>query len=353
MAKKRARRHHGGSVRELKSGRWQVRVHDRATGRHVALGTYPTKEEANAALARAVADQDRGKWVRPDRAHIPVGDYVQAWIDGHTGLSPRTRERYQGVLDHHIAPHLGEANLGHLTTATVRRWHTKLHREASPATAAKAYRLLRAVCNGAIEDGVLAANPCQVKGAGIDRSAERPIATVAEVQALADAVPDRWRLLVLLGAWCSLRLGELCALTRADLDLLHGKVKVTKNLQRLDDGTLVVVKPKTDAGRRTVTIPPPLLPEVTRHLEQYVGADKDALVFTTSRGTPLRRDRWHKVWTKARREVGRTDLAFHDLRHTGNTLAEGRGVASDASFGRPRDRCAVSDRGLGGLAAMA
>ncbi len=51
----------------------------------------------------------------------------------------------------------------------------------------------------------------------------------SEVDALADAVPPRYRALVLLAAWCSLRLGELAALTRADLDLLHGKAKVTKN----------------------------------------------------------------------------------------------------------------------------
>jgi integrase len=168
---------------------------------------------------------------------VPVGDYCQRWIDEHTGLGPRTRDTYQSLLNHHIAPHLGESNLGHLTTATVRRWHTKLHREASPSTAAKAYRLLRAVCNTAVEDGVLAGNPCQVKGAGVEHPDERPIATVAEVAALAEAVPPRYRALVLLAAWCSLRLGELAALTRADLDLLHVKVKITKNLQRLDDGT--------------------------------------------------------------------------------------------------------------------
>ncbi|HVM14914.1 MAG TPA: tyrosine-type recombinase/integrase [Egibacteraceae bacterium] len=328
MAKKRARRHHGGSIRALTSGRWQVRVHDRATGRHVTLGTFPTKEDANAALSAAVADQNRGKWVTPQRGQVPLAAYCQQWIDEHTGLGPRTRDTYQSILDRHVAPHLGESHLGHLTTATVRRWHTKLHKEASPSAAAKAYRLLRAVCNTAVEDGVLAVNPCQVKGAGVERPDERPIATVAEVQALADAVPPRYRALVLLAAWCSLRLGELTALTRADLDLLHGKVKVTKNLQRLDDGTLVVVKPKSEAGRRTVTIPPPLLPDVKAHLDAYVGVARDALVFTNERGRPIHRHRWSDIWRRARLTVGRPDLRFHDLRHTGNTLAAATGAST-------------------------
>jgi len=79
--------------------------------------------------------------------------------------------------------------MGNLTTATVQRWHAALHDRASPDTAAKAYRLLRALCNTAVEDSVLAVNPCQVKGAGVERPDERPTATVAEIQALAEAVP--------------------------------------------------------------------------------------------------------------------------------------------------------------------
>jgi hypothetical protein len=92
MAKKRARRHHGGSIRELKSGRWQVRVYDRATGRHVTLGTFPTKEDANASLAAAVADQNRGKWVTPQRGLVPVGEYCQRWIDDHTTSTETSRK---------------------------------------------------------------------------------------------------------------------------------------------------------------------------------------------------------------------------------------------------------------------
>jgi integrase len=167
-----------------------------------------------------------------------------------------------------------------------------------------------------------------VKGAGVERPDERPIATVAEVDALADAVPPRYRAMVLLAAWCSLRLGELTALTRADLDVLHGKVKVTKNLQRLDDGTLVIVKPKSAAGKRTVTIPPPVLADIEAHLDTYVGDASDALVFTNEHGRPIHRHRWNDIWRPARLAVGRPDLHFHDLRHTGNTLAATTGAST-------------------------
>lgn len=94
---------------------------DRATGKHVSLGTFPTKQDANAALNRAVADQSRGKWVSPERGRVTVAAYAREWIERHPGLGPRTRERYAGLLEHHITPHLGKASIGDLTTASVRR----------------------------------------------------------------------------------------------------------------------------------------------------------------------------------------------------------------------------------------
>ena len=71
-------------------------------------------------------------------------------------------------------------------------------------TAAKAYRLLKAIFNTAVDDGPIRRNPCRIKGAGQEKSPERPVLTVPQVYALADAVPDRYRALVLLTVFGSL-----------------------------------------------------------------------------------------------------------------------------------------------------
>jgi integrase len=334
MAQTRARRRHGGSVRKLASGRWQVRVYDRAAGRHVSAGTHATKADADAALADAVADQGRGRWVAPDQGRTPLGDYLESWIAEHPGLAVSTRDRYRSAVRIHIAPHLGAASVAEVTTASVRRWHARLCREASWATAAKAYRVLSAAMNTAVADGLVAANPCQVKGAGQERSVERPIATTAEVAALAEAMPQRWRALVLVAAWCGLRLGELTALTRADVDLTQATVKVAKSAYRGNDGRTRVGPPKTDAGRRTVAIPPPLIDELAAHLERYVDSEPDALVFTNHRGNYLERSRVGRTWRRVAASLGREDLRFHDLRHTGNTLAAATGASTAEIMGR-------------------
>ncbi len=65
----------------------------------------------------------------------------------------------------------------------------------------------------AVEDGIITKNPCVIKGAGIERAPERPIATIAQVFALADAIDPRYRLALLLATFGGLRLGELLGLT--------------------------------------------------------------------------------------------------------------------------------------------
>ena len=187
------RRLHGGTIRKLPSGRWQVRVRDQGTGKLTSLGTFGTKSDANVALAQAVADRSRGSWVSPERGRVTLGEWAGRWMAQHPKLGPRTRDRYDGLLRLHILPDLGDAALGDLRPSTVRTWHANVQQRASRDTAAKAYRLLRAILNTAVADELISRNPCQVKGAGIEEHDERPVATVAEVWALGDAVEPRYR----------------------------------------------------------------------------------------------------------------------------------------------------------------
>ena len=102
----------------------------------------------------------------------------------------------------------------------MRSWRKKLlDSGVSTVTTAKAYRLLKAILNTAVDDGIIRRNPCRIKGAGQEASAERPVLTITEVYALADAIDQRYRALVLLGTFASLRWAELAALRPSDIDL--------------------------------------------------------------------------------------------------------------------------------------
>ena len=104
------------------------------------------------------------------------------------------------------------------------------------------------------------------------------------------------------------------------LDLLHKTVTVAEQRQQLRDGTLVSGPPKTDAGRRTLSLPGPIIPELERHLAMYGQPGIDGLVFTGDKGGPAPRSRLADEVDGARPAVGLPDLHFHDLRHVANTL---------------------------------
>jgi integrase len=230
------------------------------------------------------------------------------------------------LLKRYIGPRFEDMALGAMKTSTVRSWHQSLAREHSQ-TAAKAYRLLRLILDTAVTDRLIVTNPCKVKGAAVEHAPERSIPTVAELDVLIDAMPERLRLLVQLAAWCGLRRGELLALVRGDLDLEQARVRVERACYQLNDGQVVVGEPKTAAGRRTVHWPPGLTPQVEEHLRKFVGEGSDALVFTGEKGARLRPHVLQDEWERARRHVGVT-YTIHDLRHLGATLAAATGAST-------------------------
>ena len=315
-----------GRVRKLPSGRYQARYPDPKTGIDPAApNTFATQTDAERWLVGVEADINRGTWKDPDLGRIRLSDFLTEWIDHRPNLRPRTIDLYRWLDRRHIAPHLGEIFLSDLTPGTVRAWRAELLAAGiSPTMAAKAYRLLRAVLNTAVDDELIRRNPCRIPGAGIERPAERPTATVEQVFQLAAAVPHRLRALILLAAFTSFRYGELAALRRRDFDTRCKTVTVRATLVERSDGSLSFGPPKTEAGLRTVTIPSAIRRDIADHLLDLVDDADDALVFTGVTGAVLRRSGFQRVsrWKASVASVGLPEgFHFHDLRHTGNDLA--------------------------------
>jgi integrase len=141
-----------------------------------------------------------------------------------------------------------------------------------------------------------------VKGADRESPAERPVLTVPQVFALADAMRHRrFRVPIRLTAFATLRWGEVTALRRRDV---------------APDGSWVRVNfAHTEVPGRLLT---------------YVDAAPDALIFTGPKGAPLRRGNFNTLvrWIETVGKLGMQGLHFHDLRHTGNLLAAQSGVST-------------------------
>jgi integrase len=133
--------------------------------------------------------------------------------------------------------------------------------------------------------------------------------------------------MVLLATFASLRFGELAALRRGDLDLDVGTVTVFRSMAQMNDGSLIEADPKSRASRRVVAIPPEIIPELRWHLERFAEPDESGYVFVGPMGGHLRRNNFRVLWAKACQDAGLPGVHFHDLRHTGNTLAAATGAS--------------------------
>jgi integrase len=272
--------------------------------------------------------------VNPDAGKTTLREYAAEWL-AQRPIRPRTRELYDGLLRLHLLPALGELELSQVTSLRVRRWHADRAAAGLGASSlAKSYRLLHAIFETAVQDDIVVKNPCVLRGAGVERHAERPIATVEQVFELADAVEESLGAMVLLATFTGLRLGELRALRRDRVDLLHRKLVVVEQLQQLKDGTTVVGPPKSDAGRRTVAIPEAIIDDLERHLARFGAPGPDGLVFTGTMGQPVGLATFYASWQRATRAIGLAGFHFHDLRHTGNTMAAATGASTKELMSR-------------------
>src|SRR5512132_3558003 len=220
-----------GSVRRLPSGRWQVRYRTSDGRQHTAPETFATKTEATRHLAQVETDLSRGQWRDPRLGRTTFAAWATRWETTPVNLRGNTQATYLNLLRRYLLPTFGPMRLADLDAMAVRAWLAKLERDGVGAsTQAKAYRLLSRILGTAIESGYLTRNPCTIRGAASEPAPEMRFATVAEVAALADAIPPRFRALVLVAAYTSLRWGELAGLRVKRVDLLHGQITVAEQL---------------------------------------------------------------------------------------------------------------------------
>ncbi|CQR62883.1 tyrosine-type recombinase/integrase [Streptomyces leeuwenhoekii] len=324
MANSKGRRRRFGAIRRLPSGRYQARYPGPDGVMRPAPFTFETTAEADDWLAEKQTEIRRGEWRDPEAGAVSFRAYADKWVEERE-LAPLTRDLYRYLLDKHLTA-FTSLDLDEITAPRVREWRAERLRTTGAKTmTAKAYRLLKAIMETAVDDELISRNPCRIKGAGKEKAAERRIATVAQVDALADAVGMRWRLMVYLGAYGPMRPEELAGLRRRDVDVDTLRIHVRRAEPERMDGRRVQGSTKSEAGTRI--LPAFLRRELRWHLESYAEPGPDGLLFVGEKGAPFRRSTFGRKWRKARELVGMPEgFRFYDLRHTGHTLSTRSGA---------------------------
>jgi len=333
-----------GEVERRKNARtkrttgYRARYHGPDLNRHQR--TFTTKVDAEAWLSAEESLIARGAWTAPAERQaaraaraVTVAEWATSYVDKRevAGKAPKTIQEYRRYVARFIeGDPIGTKAVSTVTRSDGDAWYQRVLQstgKTDPETgevkasgktmAGRVYSFLSSVFNEAVAGGMVSVQPLQVKGAGNPaRQSAVTSATPGEVQALAAAMPERVRVAVYVMAFCGLRFSELRGLRRGDVDLDAGVLHVRRQIQEVTGKGKVTRAAKSTASMNTAPLPSSVASMLTHHMDEYTGEGREALIFTSTVGTPLSQSTFAKQWGKAREAAGRPDLRVHDLRHT-------------------------------------
>jgi integrase len=256
---------------------------------------------------------DQATWVTPESGRIRWVDYSERLQADRGHLAPRTIETDRRCHER-AAELIGDVRLAHLTPELLRRVTTDLADRYAPETVARTMRWVRLTLNQAVRDRRIPSSPAFGLRLPANRTTNMRLLDAHDVTSLALALPDRYGSLATTAAYTGLRWGELAGLRTTDLELGRRRLTVNSTLVEVSGQPLQLGPPKSQASRRTITLPHVVVDTLLQHLETY--SPVDDMVWTTEHGALLRRGTFGRIWRKAVADTVGPPCRIHDLRHT-------------------------------------
>jgi integrase len=254
----------------------------------------------------------------PRRGEIRLADWAAEWVETRHDLRATTWARLRTTMARQVLPRFGTTPLVKITNGAVRVWVTEtLNSGLSAATARKAVFALRGCLGAAVADRRLMSNAAADVPLPSERSKTPRFLSQSQVERLAAEIPDRYRALVLIGAYAGLRWGEAIALTRGSVDVIRSRILVQTTAVEVHGKVTLGNEPKTKRSKRSVPVARSVMRRLEDHLAQHVGPGSDALLFTATNGGPPYRSTFARhVWHPAVSRAGLADVTFHGLRRS-------------------------------------
>jgi integrase len=268
---------------------------------------------------------------------MTVGEYLEQWIasKGTSGRRASTLAQYRLYVDKYLRPTLGRVKLAELRASHIDGLLAKMRVEGRGVpTQHRVVATLSSALSTAERRRLISSNVCRQVEITPERTPLRPVFDVQELAQFLEYVStDRlaalWRLYAVIG----LRRGEALALSWEAVSLDAQTLRVERSLGVIN-GRLAFGPPKSDSGRRTVSLDRDTLRLMRTHratqnaekLALGAGYRDDGLVFTHEDGSPLRPEWVTKRFHALAGEAGLPRIHLHDLRHSAASLALSAGV---------------------------
>ena len=255
------------SIDKRPNGRWRARYRERPGGPQRARH-FDRKADAERFLARIQGQLLDGSYIDPDAGQTTLAEYAAVWQRSQLHR-PTTVMQVDAHLRNHVLPFFGDRPIATIRPREVQAWVRSRTEVLAPATGEVVYRTFAAILNTAVDDRLITRSPAS--GVRLPRRTRHEIQppTVEQVEALLDAMPDRYKALVVVAAGTGLRQGECFGLTVDRVDFLRRLITVDRQLILSGSSPPEFGPPKTAASVRTVPLPKVVGESLAAHLERW------------------------------------------------------------------------------------
>ena len=296
--------------------RYKIRYRDRSGRAH----SETKRRLVDAERRRAEIDLELsgGTWNDPRRGEIRFSRWAGDWLLTRHDLRPTTHARLATTLARQVPAEVRQ----HDVVEDHERCSSGLGGGAggewSVASHGPQGGVRLASMSGGGDLGSTAGTESSRRCPAAGRATEAPrFLSQTQVERLVDEMSDRYKALVLVGAYGGLRWGEAVGLTRANVDVLRSRIIVETTAIEVHGKVTLGQEPKTRRSKRTVPVARSVTRRLEQHLDEFVGAEPGALMFTARRGGPLFRSTFaREAWRPAVEAAGITGFTFHGLRHS-------------------------------------
>lgn len=313
--------------------RYRVRYIDPDGRERSACFPDRQKGQADDFLGNIESDKRSGSYLDPTAGQESFTSYANSWLASQT-FEESTREAVALRLKKHILPHLGTHPLARLSPTNIRTWDRAMQKLGlAPSYRQVMFTHIQTILNAAVDDERIRKNPCNASSVKKPQIPPRKVTpwSAERVHAVREALPERYKITLLLGAGLGLRQGEAFGLAVDDVDFLGRSVHVARQVKFV--GQRPCFGNPKGGKTRDVPLPQSVALALAQHIQSYPptavtlpwqrpdGEPTTAklIVYSRIRNVTRRQVFNERIWKPALRRAGvapatRTD-GFHALRH--------------------------------------
>ena len=294
------------------------------------ITTGPSKREAEKQLTKLIHELDNGNYVKPDKT--TVAQYLRRWLAecGKPSLSPRSYERYSGIIEKNLIPAFGSIILTGLRPEHIQRHYaTMIDKGLAPRTVLYDHIVIHGALRTAMRWQLVSRNVADAVEPPKPKRSEMQTWDPDEVaQFLEAAKATPYHVLFYAALYTGARRSELLGLSWRHVDLLYSQINIERGLHWTKNEGYVFTQPKSAKSRRTIALPPSLAVLLKEHRKKqeydrlFLGKPltEDDLVFAHPDGSPLFPNSISRAWVLLAKRAGIKAIRFHDARHSHASL---------------------------------